>query len=214
MSSDDDMDARHGRMLAELAETGMDAVRRLSDALRHADSTQDLVLLSEAFHQVSRSVRQSIALEFKLRRAPREPAAPKPEPKPAASPPPEHGDWAERADWQEYERADWGEPLDALLGDRDAIDKAVDASIARIRRGLARAERALGPHPNIPCHPGLGAAQDRDPDVMRPPSASSGAARLDPTSSHRGPGLRVPRNRDDNGGLKVAPRPPPWRSSG
>ncbi|WP_068875971.1 MULTISPECIES: hypothetical protein [unclassified Phenylobacterium] len=207
------MDARHGRMLAELAEAGMGAARRLSDALRRADNTQDLVLLSEAFHQVSRSVRQSIALEFKLRRAPREPAAPKPEPKPAASPPPERSDWAERTDWQEYERADWGEPLDASLGDREAIDEAVDASIARIRRGLARAERVLGPHPNIPCHPGLGAAQDRDPDLLGSETVSGRRSNLLSTSSHRGPGLRVPRNRDDNGGLKVAPRPPPWRSS-
>jgi len=222
MSSNDDMDARHGRMLAELAEAGMGAVRRLSDALHHADNTQDLVLLGEAFHKVSRSVRQTIALEFKLTHAPREPAPPKPEPKPAASPPAERGDRPERTDWHEYERADWDESLDAVLsaGDRDAINEAVDASIARIRGGLAHAECVLDRHQPHGRRPGLGAANpalakagDRNLDLLSPRSASSVAALLGSTASHRGPGLRVPRNRDDHGEGNGA-RPPPWRNSG
>jgi hypothetical protein len=211
MSSTDDMDARHDRMLAELAEAGMGVARRLSCALEDASDVQDLALLAEAFHTVSRSIRQTIALEFKLKHEPRQPAAPKPVPKPAASPPPVRPERPEQVYWNEYERADWSEPLDAALssGDADAVNAAIEKSVARIQRGLAKAERTL-----TTCHPGLGAAQDRDPDVLRPPIISGRRSALLTTSSHRGPGLRVPRNRDDSGGGGSAPRPPPWRNSG
>ena len=214
MSSNDDMDARHGRMLAELADAGMGAARRLGDALQNADNTQDLVLLSDAFHKVSRSVRQTIALEFKLAHAPREAAAPKPEPKPPASPPPERGDRPERLDWHEYERADWDEPLEAALsaGDRDAINQAVETSVARIRRDLSTAERVVDRHHPHGCHPGLGAAQDRDPLRSAPAARPRTRSTLLTTSSPMGPGLRGPRNRDDSGGSSSV-RPPPWRSS-
>ncbi|PZQ57812.1 MAG: hypothetical protein DI570_19405, partial [Phenylobacterium zucineum] len=68
MSSNDDMDARHGRMLVELAEAGMGVARSLYAATQQAPvSNQDFALLAEAFHTVSRSVRQTIALEFKLK---------------------------------------------------------------------------------------------------------------------------------------------------
>ncbi|PZQ41064.1 MAG: hypothetical protein DI570_30255, partial [Phenylobacterium zucineum] len=107
---------------------------------------------------------------------------------------------------------DWDEPLDAALGsgDADAVNAAIDASIARIQRGLAKAERVL----TTTCHPGLGAAQDRDPDLLRLTPTPGRRSALLTTSSHRGPGLRVPRNRDDNGGKKNALHPPPWRNSG
>ncbi|PZQ56008.1 MAG: hypothetical protein DI570_21350, partial [Phenylobacterium zucineum] len=67
MSSNVDMDARHGRMLAELAEAGMGLARSLFAASQQGVSNQDFALLAEAFHTVSRSVRQTIALEFKLK---------------------------------------------------------------------------------------------------------------------------------------------------
>ncbi|PZQ65558.1 MAG: hypothetical protein DI570_01440 [Phenylobacterium zucineum] len=211
MSSNDDMDARHGRMLAELAEAGMGLARGLFAASQQGVSNADFALLAEAFHTVSRSVRQTIALEFKLKHEPRQPPAPKPETKPAASPPPVRPEQPERVYWNEYERADWDEPLDAALGsgDADAVNAAIEASIARIQRGLAKADKIL-----TTCHPGLGAAQDRDPDLLRPKAASGRRSALLSSSSHRGPGLRVPRNRDDNDGERSAPRPPPWRNSG
>ncbi len=212
MSSTDDTDARHGRMLAELAEAGMGLARGLYAATQQAPvSNADFALLAEAFHSVSRSIRQTIALEFKLKHEPRQPAAPKPEPKPesppAPSPPRER---PEQVYWNEYERADWNEPLDEALGSGDAaaINAAIEASVARIQRGLTRAERVL-----TTCHPGLGAAQDRDPDVLRPKATPGRRSALLTTSSHRGPGLRVPRNRDDSGGGGKAPRPPPWRNT-
>jgi hypothetical protein len=213
MSSTDDMDARHGRMLAELAEAGMGVARSLYAATQQASvSNADFALLAEAFHTVSRSIRQTIALEFKLKHEPRQPAAPKPEPKP--EPPPAPSSPRVRPDqvyWNEYERADWAEPLDAALssGDADAINLAIERSVARIQRGLAKAERTL-----TTCHPALGAARDRDPDVLRPPIVSGRRSALLTTSSHRGPGLRVPRNRDDNDGDGATSRPPPWRNSG
>jgi hypothetical protein len=215
MSSTDDMDARHGRMLAELAEAGMGLARRLSGALEEVSDVQDLVLLAETFHTVSRSIRQTIALEFKLKHQPREPAAPKPTPAPAPSPPPERRERPEQVYWNEHERADWNDPLDEAVGSGDAaaINAAIEQSIARIQRGLTKAERVLT-NTNTTCHPGLGAAQDRDPDMLRPPIVSGRRSALLTTSSHRGPGLRVPRNRDDSGGSGKAPRPPPWRNSG
>lgn len=196
MSSSDDMDARHSRMLAEIAEAGMAMVGRLSAALHAAKDTQDLVTIANAFHKVTRAVRQTIALEFKLRHAPREPAAPRPEP--TASPPPEREERPERADWNEYERPDWDEPLDALLSsdDREAINDALDISIARTRGDLTKAEAVL----TTACHPGLGAAQDRDPDLLRPKTEPGRRSARLSSSAHRNAG-------------RLAPTPP-WRNSG
>ncbi|MFP5431860.1 MAG: hypothetical protein ACLGIM_01895, partial [Alphaproteobacteria bacterium] len=169
MSSTDDMDARHGRMLAELAEAGMGVARSLYAATQQVSvSNADFALLAEAFHTVSRSIRQTIALELKLKHAPREPAAPKPEPPPAPAPPPTvRPERPEQVYWNEYERADWSEPLDSLLltGDADAINAAIETSVARIQRGLAKAERVLSP-----CHPGRSEAQSRDPAGPAPPA--------------------------------------------
>ncbi|WP_165844076.1 hypothetical protein [Phenylobacterium kunshanense] len=264
MSSDDDMEARHGRMLVELAEAGMGVAQRLHGALSRAEGVQELVLLGEAFHTVSRSIRQTIALEHKLRHAPREPAPPKPEParpeparpeparpeparpeparpeparpeparpeparpepamseppKPPAPPPPER---PERVYWNEYEPADWSERLDEVLslGDRDAINAAIETSVARIQRGLAKAERVLSP-----CHPGRSEAQSRAPAGPAPPARSRTRGALLSSSSPMGPslldpglrdpGLLAPRSLDDGGGGGERPRPPPWRSSG
>jgi hypothetical protein len=215
MSSTDDMDARHGRILAELAEAGMGLARGLYAATQDAPvSNADFALLAEAFHTVSRSIRQTLALEFKLKHEPKQPAAPKPVPKP--EPPPAPSPPRVRPDqvyWNEYERADWNEPLDEALGSGDAaaINAAIEQSVARIQRGLTKAERVLSN--TTGCHPGLGAAQDRDPDVLRKQVSPGRRSALLTTSSHRDPGLRVPRNRDDNGGGGKAPRPP-WRNSG
>jgi type IV secretory pathway VirB10-like protein len=202
MSSIDDMDARHGRMLAELAEAGMGVARSLYAATQPAPvSNADFALLAEAFHTVSRSIRQTIALEFKLKHEPRQPAAPKPEPKPEPAPPPPTPEVRpEQVYWNEYERADWTERLDEALdaGDAEAVNAAIEASVARIQRGLTRAERVLATtgHRTTP-------AVD-----ARTRSA------LFSTSSPLSPGPRVPRNRDDAGGDGKRPRSPPWRGSG
>ena len=211
MSSTDDMDARHGRILAELAEAGMGLARRLFAASQQPGNNHDFVRLAEAFHTVSRSVRQTIALEFKLRHAPREPVAPKPEPRPAAAPSPERPERPDQVYWNEYERADWDEPLDALLGsgDRAAINAAVDDSIARIRRDLTQAEGVVaGPDPR---RPGSGAGHVLSiASQARPQSRSA----LLSTSSRPGLDLRIPPRPGDHGDGGKPPRPPPWRRSG
>ena len=210
MSSIDDMEARHGRMLAELAEAGMGVARSLYAATQRAPvSNADFALLAEAFHTVSRSIRQTIALEFKLKHAPREPAAPKPEPKPAPSPPPSSpGVRPEQVYWNEYERADWTERLDEALdaGDADAINAAIEASVARIQRGLTKAERVLAT-----CDPGADAS--RGSPLKRLSPASGRRSALLSTASPRAPGPGDPQSRNDRGGA-APPRPPPWRSSG
>jgi hypothetical protein len=202
MSSNDDMEARHGRMLAELAEAGMGVARSLYAATQAPPvSNADFVLLAEAFHTVSRSIRQTIALELKLKHAPREPAAPKPEPPPApAPPPPLRPERPEQVYWNEYERADWSEPLDSLLlsGDADALNAAIAQSVARIQRGLTKAERLLA----NTCDPDSGAAQDRPPVGSPPQARARTRSDLLSTSSP----LR--------GASGKASRPPPWRNSG
>lgn len=205
MSSNDEMDARHGRILAELAEAGMGLARRLFAASQQPANNHDFVRLAEAFHTVSKSVRQTIALEFKLRHAPREPVAPKPEPKPAAVPPPERPERPEQVYWNEYERADWDDNLDLLLGagNRDAINAAVDDSTARIRRDLAKAAGVLA-------DPGHPAAKPETHALNAAPQARpQGRSALLSTSSRPNLDLQTPPR---NGG--PAPRPPPWLRSG
>jgi hypothetical protein len=185
MSSNDDMEARHGRMLAELAEAGMGVARSLYAATQQASvSNRDFALLAEAFHTVSRSIRQTIALELKLRHAPREPAASNSEPPPApapAQPPPERPERPEQVYWNEYERADWSEPLDSLLvtGDTDAINAAIAQSVARIQRGLTRADKILT---NVAAAPG---PQPRSGPKPPSPAAPAALAQLRLRAPHR-----------------------------
>ena len=143
MSFEDDMRARHGRVLGELAETGMVMVRKLSDAMLAADDAQTIAQLGLAYHRASRAVRQTIALEFRLfygKPSETRPAAsaPPPNPKPTPTRPP-----AIRTGWNEYERDDSREELDDLDDlldaetlDMDAIDETVEACLNGIRRDL------------------------------------------------------------------------------
>jgi len=148
MSIEGDMRERHGRVLAELAESGMVMVRRLSEAMLRTDDVQTQAQLGLAYHRVSRAVRQTMALEFRLMQEPRreERAAlartPPPETRPPRPP-------TERTGWNEYESDDSDEALDeldALLDaedvDLDDVHDAVETCIANIRRDLD-ADRAL-----------------------------------------------------------------------
>ncbi len=216
MSSTDDMDARHGRMLAELAEAGMGLARALYAASQTTVSNQDYALLARAFHTVSRSVRQTIALELKLRHEPRWSAPAKPEPAP--SPPPERRVRPEQVSWNEYERADWNEPLDEALdsGDAAAINAAIDASVARIQRSLTRAGRVLdiADRPPTGRHPGRPEGAIRDPAGAAPQARPRTRSALLSTSSPLGPGFQLRAGPGESGGGGKALRPPPWRNSG
>jgi hypothetical protein len=68
MSSPAEMAERQGRMLAELAELGLTLARELQARALAAETPAETAQLAEAFHRISRSVRQSLALEAKLQR--------------------------------------------------------------------------------------------------------------------------------------------------
>jgi len=192
------MRERHGRVLAELAETGMAMVRRLSEALLATGDPQTLAQLGLAYHRVSRAVRLAIALEMRLSRAARESRAAPAPPATEARPP------AERGDWYEYERDEGDEPLedlDVLLDaedlDADAVHDAVEACIANIRRDLD-----VGPE--LAGLPDLGGAR---PAVNKAPAPlRSGPPGVDPP-----PGGR--RSRLMGGAAFELPRAGPARAS-
>ena len=60
------MAERHARALAELTELGLAAARELGAAISEAATPGEKATLAAALHRVSRSVRQSIALEARL----------------------------------------------------------------------------------------------------------------------------------------------------
>ena len=147
MFTDGDIHERHSRVLAELADVGMVMVRRLSDAMLATDDMQTQAHLGLAFHRVSRAIRQTMALEFRLMQEARRddravPARPTPSPEPPQATPPRPA--ALRTGWSEYESDDSDEALDVLddlLGaetlDVGAVHAAVEASMDRIHRDLA-----------------------------------------------------------------------------
>jgi hypothetical protein len=144
MFIESDMRERHGRVLAELAEVGMVMVRRLGEAMLQVADIQVQAQIGLAFHRVSRAVRQTMALEFRLAQAAHRDAVALQPPLPArasASAPPRPT--AERVGWNEYERADSDEPLDALDElleaedlDAETVHEAVETTMARLRRDL------------------------------------------------------------------------------
>ena len=63
-----DMHERHARLLGRLAELGMALAEDLHARALSADTPQEAETLASGFHKLSRSVRQSLALEVRLRR--------------------------------------------------------------------------------------------------------------------------------------------------
>src|SRR5690349_14267659 len=68
MATRDDMAERHGRGLAELAELGLSLARHLHECALAAETPEQAAAAAAAFHRISRSVRQTMALEAKLER--------------------------------------------------------------------------------------------------------------------------------------------------
>lgn len=66
MNLSDDMAARHGAMLGELAELGMDLARGLKARADAAASDAEAERLAIAFHRIARDVRLTLALESRL----------------------------------------------------------------------------------------------------------------------------------------------------
>ena len=68
MSAPPDMAERHGAVLARLAELGLALAERLHEQAMAAEDPKTTADLGLAFHRISRSVRQTLALEAKLER--------------------------------------------------------------------------------------------------------------------------------------------------
>jgi hypothetical protein len=68
MSRQADKRARAETMLGELAEHALVVAKDLSQRLRECEDTGEAVALADAFHKVSRVVRLTLALDFKLDR--------------------------------------------------------------------------------------------------------------------------------------------------
>lgn len=68
MANAADMTERHGRILAELSELGLALARGVQAQALAAEDPATVADLSLAFHRISRSVRQTLALEAKLER--------------------------------------------------------------------------------------------------------------------------------------------------
>jgi hypothetical protein len=66
MPADAPVQDRHSAMLAELAAMTLTLARELSNRALQAETVEDAVRLSTAFHRVSRGLRQTLALELKV----------------------------------------------------------------------------------------------------------------------------------------------------
>ena len=62
------MAERHAEILGELAELGLSLARKLHGEAMAAETPEETALLSREFHRLSRSVRQTLALEAKMQR--------------------------------------------------------------------------------------------------------------------------------------------------
>jgi hypothetical protein len=157
MSARDAMDERHSRVLAELSELGLSLARDLHARALAAEDLSEAAGLSLAFHRISRSVRQSLALEARLvrereRRADAERAqaaegtsalrhARKARVRAAV----ERLVWTETEDEDEAERLieDLGNLLDEEALAPAFLEGSVEVQIERIRRALGLAARVL-----------------------------------------------------------------------
>ncbi|TAJ72556.1 MAG: hypothetical protein EPO51_02160, partial [Phenylobacterium sp.] len=68
MSIPPDMAERHARVLARLTELGLALAERTFEEAEAAETPEQRVALVKAFHTISRSVRQTVALEARLAR--------------------------------------------------------------------------------------------------------------------------------------------------
>lgn len=179
MLIENDMRERHSRVLAELAEVGMVMVRRLGEAMLRIEDIQVQAQIGLAYHRVSRAVRQTMALEFRLAQAAQREAAavktasPSPTPTSAAKPP---RPASEQVGWNEYERSDSDEVLDVLDElletedlDADVIHEVVETTMARLRQDLAADPLLVKAGVLVPDDPGLALIGAKRPASTPPP---------------------------------------------
>jgi hypothetical protein len=193
MSDPADMAERHGRILTELAELGLSLARGLHERALAAETPKDAAEMGLAFHRISRSVRQTLALEAKLERdrhrqeqADRIEAA-REGPNRIAQRKIQLRAAVERAIWTEVE-GDEAERLvddlsdflddEALSG--DFLEQPLDAHIAQIRVDLGLSPSA---------HPRDGGDPGRDATLQA--QVVPDAARVLPVSEMNGTGDAV-----------------------
>ena len=177
MSDPVDMAERHGRILTRLGELGLSLAEDMHACALAAETPKDKADLGLAFHRISRSVRQTLALEAKLERdrhrqdregradAVREQQARVSLRKAQVKAAVERAIWSE-VEGDEAERLvdDLADFLDEEALSNDFTSGPLDAHIARIR-----AEFGLSPSAGMS---GTGDAIESDPD--RPARRSSG----------------------------------------
>jgi len=173
-----DMAERHASVLAELTEAGRVIALDLQARALAAETPAEAADVANAFHKVSRSVRQSMALEARfardLTRADREDReAAEKERKRGVERRRAQVEAAERLIWTEYERdedegedlvAALGEQLDAAVLDDDFAATPIEAQIVRLCEDLGLPKPSFGDDA-----PGS-AAQPAAPALNAPPS--------------------------------------------
>jgi hypothetical protein len=172
MATPTDIAERHAQVLAELAELGLGVARRLAELSLAAETPKEAADLGVAFHRVSRSVRQTLALDAKLARDHLHLGAQVREEAQAdrrvRSERRKGQVWKtlEAEVWREYERDDVEEVLEDLdarlsadLTAEDFDAEPVEAHIARLRADIglgapeAAADPEAPPEPEIPPDP-------------------------------------------------------------
>ena len=157
---------RSDLILDELARLGLTLARDLHARAAETKDPDQAARLAMAFHHVSRSVRQSLALQARLQRdrsravgeaddqAARRAAAPVRARKAQVRAAVQRLAWTERPDWNLFAtRQKLDLILDAEAGDDGFLDTPLDALIARIAKALKlppRAEAAPGPAAHAP----------------------------------------------------------------
>jgi len=161
---------RHGRILAELSELGLALARKLQAAAVAAQEPKVAAELGLAFHRISRSVRQSLALEARLERererdareaaraAAAEAQTPRPEPevlRALARRKAEVRDRVERLAWAEFDLEDAEDEalefletqLDALARSETFLFDPIEHQVRRLWSQLERQLNAAGAEP-------------------------------------------------------------------
>jgi hypothetical protein len=181
MATATDIAERHAAVLAELAELGLGVARRLAELTLTAETPKEAADLGVAFHRVSRSVRQTLALDAKLARDHLRLGAEAREEAQAdrrVRLERRKGQvWKtlENAVWNEYE----GDEVEDLLQDLDARLTAdltaddfdaepVEAHIARLRADIGLAAPEAAADPEAPLEPEVPEPPTPPPDPQVP----------------------------------------------
>jgi hypothetical protein len=180
----DEMAERHGRVLTELCELGMDMARGLKARADAAESREDAEALALAFHRVARSVRLTLALESRLARERFEIG--KQEEVRASLQAAERRRQVRAVVARDVWRESEGEAAEALIEELDerlALDSRfeafrdgpVEALIARIRSDLGLAANDARPAPEPPAAPPAEAPPEAACEIPeRPPRDDAG----------------------------------------